>query len=197
MKKLFALFLLVASSTANSALITSNGDAALNGATVEDFNGITQGYYSSLSISGATIVGNGASMRILNDGNASNYGISGNALQNYSGAPSSFDIIFDNFVSAFGIFGGAYNNSWTFQAFDALDNLIEQYTVTPGCCSPRFYGIDANNIKRVNLSNGSSDWVVFDDLYYVQGQGQVPVPAPLALLGLGLAILGFTVKRKA
>lgn len=199
MKKIFAAAIMTLSATANAGMITSTADSALTGATVETFDGLTQGYYASVNFAGGSVVGNGSPMRILNDSNASAYGISGNALQNYSGNPSSFDIIFDNSVSAFGIFGGAYNTSWLFQAFDSGNNLLEEHVVNPTCCAPTFYGIAADGIASARLSNNGADWVVFDDLYFVEGggDGSVPVPAPVALMGLGLAGIAFSRRKKA
>ena len=156
----------ICSSVAHGSLITSDIDTALNGAVIETFNSVTEGYYSSLSLPGVTIVGSGSDMRVYTDSNSSNYGRSGAALQNYGGSPSSFDLIFDTEVSAFGIWGGAYNNAWTFSAYDSLDNLIESVSVSTTCCTSQFYGLENSGMSKVTLS-GFGDWVVFDDLTFV------------------------------
>ncbi|MBV1898543.1 MAG: VPLPA-CTERM sorting domain-containing protein [Cycloclasticus sp.] len=196
MKKITILSIIlgcVASFSANSALITSSTNSALDGATVETFNSIGLGDYSSLSVSGATIVGNGGDMTISNDFNTTSFGVDGYALQNAGGTPTSFSIIFDNAVDAFGIWGGAYNNSWTFSAFDSLDNLIESVTASTSCCSPMFFGLLNNDMAKVTLS-GAGDWVIFDNLTYKESVSAVPIPAA-ALMFLP-ALLGFLGLRR-
>ena len=195
MKKITILSIIlgcVASFSANSALITSSTNSALDGATVETFNSIGLGDYSSLSVSGATIVGNGGDMTISTEWTSA-YGLDGSSLHNSDGTPGSFSIIFDNAVDAFGIWGGAYNNSWTFSAFDSLDNLIESVTASTSCCSPMFFGLLNNDMAKVTLS-GAGDWVIFDNLTYKESVSAVPIPAA-ALMFLP-ALLGFLGLRR-
>ena len=187
----------IVSFSVNAALITSSTNSALDGATVETFNSIGLGEYSSLSVSGATIVGNGGTMTISNDSNTSSYGVDGYALQNSNGTPTSFSINFDTPVDAFGIWGGAYNNAWTFSAYDSFNNLIESLSVSTSCCSPMFFGLLNDDMAKVTLS-GSGDWVVFDNLTYKESVSAVPIPAAVfmfvpALLGF----LGFRRKLQA
>lgn len=190
---LSAGILVAASFSANAALITSSTHSALAGATVETFNSITTGEYSSLSVSGATIVGNGSTMTVSNDGNSSIYGMGGYALQNTYGSPSSFSINFDTTVDAFGIWGGAYNNAWTFAAYDSSNNLIESVSAAASCCSPMFFGLVNDGMAKVTLS-GFGDWVVFDNLTY--NVSAVPIPA--AAFMFAPALLGFMgFRRKA
>lgn len=187
----------VASFSANSALITSSTDSALDGATVETFNSIGLGEYGSLSVSGATIVGHGGDMSVSNN-SSSIYGVDGYTLQNIGSTPSSFSIIFDTAVDAFGIWGGAYNSGWTFSAYDSLDNLIESVSASTSCCSPMFLGLVNDDMAKVTLSSNSRDWVVFDNLTYKESVSAVPIPAAVfmfvpALLGF----LGFRRKLQA
>ncbi len=191
MKKLIttaAISLALASGVAQSAVITSAADASLTGATLVDFNSVANGDYASLSVADVTIVGDGAPMTV--DATwTSSYGISGQSLHNSNSSPLSFDIIFGSTVSAFGIWGGAYNNNWTFEAYDIADNLIETANIATACCSAQFNGLANAGISRVTLS-GYGDWVIFDDLVYVTEASSVSEPTSLALLGLGLFGLG-------
>lgn len=181
------------STSTYSTIITSSTDPALTGAILENFNSVTTGDYSSLSLTGVTIVGNGAPMTV-DSGLTSSYGISGQSLHNSGGTPTSFDIIFDNEVSAFGLWGGAYNTSWNFSAYDISNNLIESATITTSCCSAQFNGLANTGMSKVTLS-GYGDWVIFDDLMFTE-QVSAPEPTSLALLALGLVGIGFSRKKK-
>lgn len=170
---------------ANAAIITSTGDSALIGATLETFDSVANGSYSSLALPGVTVVGNGAAMTVDSTWTSS-YGIGGQTLHNQNANPTSFDLIFSAPITAFGIWGGAVNNPWIYSAYDSSNNLIESITTDGNCCGPTFFGIANAGISRVTL-DGFGDWVIFDNLMFVSGQQNVPEPASLALLGLGIA----------
>lgn len=182
------------STSAHSVVITSSTNASLMGATIETFDSVATGYYNSLSLTGVTVVGNGAAM-FVDSSYTGLYGIGGQTLNNSSGYPESFDLIFDNEISAFGIWGGAYNNDWTFTAFDSLNNIIEAATIATSCCEAQFNGLANSNMKRITLS-GYGDWVIFDNLAFTSQVGTVPEPSILALLSLGLLAVGFSRKKK-
>ncbi len=185
--------------TASATPITSMADPSLSGATVIDFESVALGEYGSLALSGVTINGIGGTMTICDGcgGGGGSFGDVGRSLQNTSGTPTSFDLVFDGLVSAFGIVGGAVNHPWTYTAYDSSNNILETLNLNDPCCSGFFNGIATNGIARVNLSGGG-DWVVFDNLAFVsQGSNSVPEPGTLALLGLGLSGLLFSRKKKS
>jgi len=189
-KKIIMLALLAFSVSSHAALITSSSDASLTGATVETFNSVANGSYSSLSVPGATIVGN----TVISSSNGG-YGRGGNNFHNNYGDTQSFDIVFDDTVDAFGIWGGAYNTGWNFSVYDSLDNLLESVAVPSSCCASTFFGIAYSGIAKVTLSNTKSDYVVFDDLTFkASGVSEVPVPA--ALFMFAPALLGFLGLRR-
>ena len=177
------------SSITNAASITSVNANELSGATIIDFNNYSSGTYSSLSAPGIEITGTGTFnfMPIL--------AVSGVGFYNDSNTNWTITLLFDDTVSAFGIWSGAIEENWTYTAFDAQGNAIES-TVTGISTNPIFHGIAANGIKSVTMSNVAEDIAIFDDLYFVPSVATVPVPAAVWLFGSGLlGLIGFA-KRK-
>jgi hypothetical protein len=194
MKRVLTAVALLFAGTANAAIVTSTADPKLAGATVETFNTVAPGDYTTLSLSKVTVKGNGAPMTIGTTN--AEYGVdNSNNLQNTSATPSSFDLVFSNVVTAFGIFGGAVNNAWTYSAYDASGNLVESINTSGLCCSAMFFGIaNDSGFSRVTLE-GFGDWAIFDNLHFVEKSGtDVPEPGALALLGLG--VLGIAASRR-
>jgi hypothetical protein len=188
--------LAAASVSAFASPITSSGDPALSGSTLIDFSSVAVGDYTSLVLPGVTINGIGSPMTVCDGcgGGGGSFGDVGRSLQNTGGSPISFDLLFDNAVSAFGIIGGALNNGWTYTAYDSSNNVIETLNINDPCCGGFFHGIAHDGIKRVNL-NGSGDWVVFDNLQFVAAPAQVPEPLSLSLFGIGFAGLALARRR--
>jgi PEP-CTERM motif len=179
-------------SLASAVPITSEADSALNGSTLIDFESVAVGEYNSLALPGVTINGIGGSMTVCNGcgGGGGSFGDIGRSLQNTNGSPISFDLVFDDAVSAFGIIGGALNGPWVYTAYDALNNVLETLNIGDPCCGGFFRGIATDGIARVNLYGGG-DWVVFDNLRFVAQPVSVPEPMSLGLFTLGLAGAAF------
>lgn len=177
----------IASPTFAASVITSANDPNLIGSTLIDFQSVTSGDYASFQTNGATFSGdNGSQLTICTSCGGSGYGDTGQSLNNRFG--NSFTITFDNVVSAWGIQGGAFNNVWSYIAYDLNHNVLLNNTFSNSCCSPFFNGIAATGIKSINLIS-NSDWVVFDNMQYKSqsSTSSVPEPATITLLGLGFA----------
>jgi hypothetical protein len=197
MKRILGCLALVLASSANATIITSTADRALAGATLQNFDAVAPGLYASLALPGVTIVGKGGSMSI--DAANGSFGRGGLNLNNPSGSPAGFNLVFSSPVTAFGIYGGAFNSSWVFTAFDATNKLLESITTSGACCNQLFYGIaNSAGIARVSLE-GPTDWVIFDDLYIGPAvPSRVPEPASITLFGAALAgLAGVRRKNKA
>ncbi|MFP5391815.1 MAG: PEP-CTERM sorting domain-containing protein [Gammaproteobacteria bacterium] len=196
MKKLIACIALALAGSANATILTSTAAPALAGAKVETFNGVASGTYATLQLADLKIKGNGGVMAVDSTWTAQ-FAKSGQSLHNNNATPSSFDLVFNDTVTAFGIFAGAVNNSWTYSAYGANNQLLESITTSAICCGPIFTGISNSiGIKRVTLAGGG-DWAIFDDLYYTVKKADVPEPGSVALFGLAALGLAATRKRKA
>jgi hypothetical protein len=183
-----AATVLMFASGAHATSIVSTADAALQNATIVNFDSMADSTAQSYDVGAVTFNGlNGSSLRIMSHGNG--YGTFGQTLNNQSG--QAFEAVFDNTVSAFGITGGAFNTAWTYTAYGVNNNVLEILNFNNPCCGGYFNGIAHNGIKRVTFS-GPGDWVAFDNFRFTATQ--VPEPGSLALLGL--ALVGFAASRR-
>lgn len=183
-----AATVLMLANSAHATAIVSTADAALQNATVINFDSLPNGNAPSYDMGMVTFNSLTANpLSIMSHGNQ--YGTSGQTLNNQNG--QAFEAVFDNTVSAFGITGGAFNTPWTYTAYGINNNVLEILNLNIPCCGGHFRGIAANGIKRVTFS-GPGDWVTFDNFQF--SATQVPEPGSLALLGLALA--GFAASRR-
>lgn len=189
-KTAIAAAALLFASAAIATPITSANDTALAKSTVITFSSAPQGNFTAYSVSGVTFKSSTSQgLTISSYGNL--YGTSGLAMGNPSG--QSFDVVFDNTVSAFGVVIGGVNKQWTFTAYGAGNNVLEALNFNDSCCNGNFHGIAANGIKRVTFtSNG--DYAAFDNFTFASANGKVPEPGSVALLGLAFA--GFAAARR-
>lgn len=196
MKKLFAVLLVSALYTqlAVASPITSTSDAALSGATINDFESLAPVSGTSIDLGGGVTVNGNNALSIINGGNS--YGTSGQVLANTHHIPWTVDFVFDNIISAMGIVMGAINTPWSVSAYDISGNVIETVNYNDPCCSGFFRGVSGNGIKHVTYT--STDYVYWDDLRFVTSanNSDIPEPASIALLGMGLGLLGFSRRRR-
>lgn len=175
-------------SSVNGAIITSAGDPALSGATVDDFSSYATGDPASVSdgIFTMTEISSDPSPYLsVRDNFNGSYGIVGRSVVNYTKNP--INITFEVPVSAFGIHIGAadVNFVWTLEAFDSLGASLGSGMVTVDSnknANGFFLGWSDTSIGSVALTPSAPDTAIFDNLSYVV----VPEPATSALL-FGLA----------
>lgn len=170
---LFMLALLC-SSAGQAALITSPGDPALSGATVDDFSSypigdpafITDGVYTLTEIS-TPIESRYLSVRDSFNGQ---FGIVGRSVINYKGTP--IEITFADAVNAFGVHIGAADVGviWTIEAFNSVGTSLgsDTFSVDLNARNNGFFlGWSDPGIGSITLTPSATDNAILDNLAYV------------------------------
>lgn len=182
-------------SGAQAAPIIGFGDPltapALAGGTQEGFDAVATGQYNSLTLGNVTYIGVDAPFDIDSDFNGFYNTTGGQSLLNdFDLVPIQYRFNFSSPVNAFAFNWGAADTTWTLQAFDAGNNLLETLVINPTFSSNagEFFGLAVNGISYATLvGNAGGDYVFIDRFTTSQQQVAAPEPASLALLGLGLA----------
>tara|TARA_R110002049_G_scaffold72490_7_gene187553 strand:- start:136823 stop:137473 length:651 start_codon:yes stop_codon:yes gene_type:complete len=200
-----AVALVAGAGQVQAGVITSAGDSALIGATIETFDSAAlAANYSSLTLTDLTVSASGTFA--LETGSNGSYvppnPIGDQFIRSYQASPL-LTFAFDSNVSAFGIQLGATNRIQTITAYDIGDNVIDTHTVPDQVSTlpfpyTSFLGISSNsaNIAKFTITSDLDDWVA-DDLYYVTGSPTVPEPASLAIFGaMSLAACGMGRRRR-
>lgn len=192
--------LLALAGAAGATTITSTGDAALTGASIESFNSAAIGDHSSQTVNDISISISAGTFSFSTGSNGQFVppNPAGDVFILATSQLLRFD--FNSNVSAFGINVGATNQEQTLSAYDFADNLIEALVIPDQVATlptpfAGFYGIASGSpdIAYFTVTN-TGDAVIYDDLHYVS-RTQVPEPATLAIMGLGLAGLAFARRR--
>jgi hypothetical protein len=196
--------------TSRAVSITSAGDPALVGASLETFNSLTPSGFSttftSVSLTDLSVTAAGGFY--IDSGGNGVYVPPNPSGDVYllSNANSTMTFTFNSAVSAFGAVFGATNAVQTITAFDSSGSVLGT-TLIPNQVSSQaypysgYYGWASTsaNIKSFSVTSSSGDYWVVDDLSYQTGDtGNSSVPdsgASVALLGLGLGSL-IALRRK-
>lgn len=179
------------SGSSEAALITSSGDAALTGATVDGFSSyaapsdpasVTDGTFTMINANG------GAYISVRDTFNGS-YGIVGRSVVDY--LKNGIEVSFDSDMSAFGIHIGAGDVGvvWTLEAFNSGGSSLGSGGITVDASKNAngfFMGWSDTSIRKVVLTPSAADTAIFDNLSYA-----VPEPATLGLVGLAGGVIFF------
>jgi hypothetical protein len=185
---------------AHATPITSAGDAALIGATLEDFNAASIGTFSG-TVSFANVDLSSASF-VFETGSAGQHAPPNPSGDVYvrSTANNTMTFTFGSGVSAFGFVIGATNHIQTLTAFDTGGNFLESLAIpdqVQDLPSPftSYHGIASGGslIGSFTVTSFSDVWVL-DDLSFQSNP--VPEPTTLAIFTLGLLGLGAARRRK-
>lgn len=182
---------------ANATLITSPDDPLLSGAEIIDFSEVPIDTTDPF-ISGVHFIGESAPVATRDFGfifhSIDNRPILGNQTSSIDG--TVFDIIFDTAVEAMGLYAHGVNTPVLLEAYDSRGQLLD----TAGFPTNDRWGIYflgfgdlARDIARVRVN--TTDFVMFDDLHFVEAGREVSSPATLLLFSSGLAALGLSHRK--
>ncbi len=110
-------------------------------------------------------------------------------------------------TSAFGFLWGAADATWTLDAYNSSNTLLESYVVPPTFSSNAgdFFGlsglVDATYATLIQnqdgiYANGGVDYVFIDNFTYQAGQQQSGVPEPLTLSLFGAGLVSAAAMRR-
>ena len=187
-------------SAASAATIAGTGSpsSVISGGTVEGFDSTASGLYASNTFGNVTISGIGDPYTIGTAYNGQYNNSGGQSLYNdFDYSPISFRFDFATAVSAFAFNWGAADYNWTLQAFDAANNLLESFVLTPTYASNagEFYGIAAAGIQYATLWTDTGDYVFIDN-FTSTTVAPVPLPAGLPLLMAALGGLALVNRKR-
>jgi len=183
-------------STSEASLITSSGDAALLGATVDDFSSyavdtnpasVSDGIFTMTTATPST------TFLSVRDSFNGSYGIVGRSVVDYNGV--GLNISFASPVSAFGIHLGAgdVDEDWILEAFNPAGTSLGSDFITgtvANNASGFFIGWKDVSIGSVTLLPSIGDVGIFDNLTYA-----VPEPATFGLMSIAGGALFFLRRR--
>jgi len=205
---------LLASSLSHAAPITSSSDPALAGAYVQDFESGPDGTFTTQNFGGgvtATALNTAevttASFSVAGDF-AGDYNTRGRwHISNFGTQFQSLRFDFGSAISALGFLFGASDASWTLNAFNSSNTLLDSINIAAVFASNAgdFFGLSGltgatyatltQNFDGI-YSSGGVDYVFVDNLTFTAGGNDVPEPGTLALVALaGLA--ASSLRRKA
>jgi len=176
---------------------TPGGVAAATGLTgpTLDFNDLTPGTRGSVSGGGVTITSDLGDLVIDNE-YPGQFNTFGRSLSNEGWAFNELTFSFAAPVDGFGFFFGASDYVWTLTAYDAANNVLESFDISPVKASNAgdFFGFTGAGIARARLTNASGimDYVFLDNVTLGAAGpiSAVPEPATWAMMIAGFGAVG-------